>query len=265
MTKTITKKPIIATIAATILIGTILVISNTFTNDIFAGTALPSSPCPADGQVEHWDKIIFQVEDDPSKILEELELLKTPMDLKILEPPDTVVVLKEEVSNALADKFGHTSEQASALKIEIIDVKYQTVTCGLTGPPQEIKTSNAVVMATTTDVVITCTDNSSLTRKSNRIKFDDFGSTSIPKNWRITELGSSSVEISMDIYTVDVADGQFVLTGTGDTKTSGTGTCQEDGVVFSWTATGQCAKGVIIDMTTSLGFTVTINTDTACV
>jgi len=45
--KTILKKPIIATIAATILLGTILVISNTLTNDVVA-----QGPCPAGGEAE---------------------------------------------------------------------------------------------------------------------------------------------------------------------------------------------------------------------
>jgi len=134
--KTIPKKPIITTIAATILLGTILVISNSLTNDVFAGTALPSSPCPASGQVEHWDKIIFLVEDDPSKTIDE-KFLKTPLDLKIRDTPEKVVFLIEEVRNAVADEFGLEPDQASALKLEIIDVKYQTVTCGFEGPQEE--------------------------------------------------------------------------------------------------------------------------------
>jgi len=133
--KIIPKKPIIATIAATILLGTILVISNTLTNDVLAQT-LPSSPCPASGQVEHWDKIIFLVEDDPSKTIDE-KFLKTPLDLKIRDPPEKVVFLIEEVRNAVADEFELDAAKASALKLEIIDVKYQTVTCGVTGPQGE--------------------------------------------------------------------------------------------------------------------------------
>ena len=128
--KTIPKKPIIATIAATILLGTILVISNTLTNDVVAQTSTPSSPCPADGQVEHWDKIIFLVEDDPSKTIPE-EFWKTPMDLKIPDPPQQVVVLKEEVSDAVADRFGLSPAQASELKIEII-CEWENVVAGIT-------------------------------------------------------------------------------------------------------------------------------------
>ncbi len=152
--KTIPKKPIIATIAATILLGTILVISNTLTNDVLAQT-LPSSPCPADGQVEHWDKIIFLVEDDPSKTIDK-KFLKTPLDLKIRDTPEKVVFLIEEVRNALADEFTLSPDDASALKIEIIDVKYQTVTCGVTGPQGErvITYSGAETNPGGTDLVL---------------------------------------------------------------------------------------------------------------
>jgi len=133
MTKTTNKNTIILTIAAIAIITAILVTSNPLSTTVVAQIATPSSPCPAEGEFQHWDKIIFLVEDDPSKIIPE-EFWKTPMDLKIPDFPEEVVVLKPEVTSALADRFGLTPTQADQLKIEILEVKYQTVTCGLTGP-----------------------------------------------------------------------------------------------------------------------------------
>jgi len=133
MTNTIFKKTIIPTIAAITIITAILVASNPLSTTVVAQIAVPSSPCPAEGEFQHWDKIIFLVEDDPSKIIPE-EFWKTPMDLKIPDPPEQVVVLKPIITSALADRFGLTPTQADQLKIEILEVRYQTVTCGLTGP-----------------------------------------------------------------------------------------------------------------------------------
>jgi len=66
MTKTITKKPIIATIAATILLGTVLIASNAFTNNVEAQSPQASVPgndvviivCPRDGG---FDKAVFVI------------------------------------------------------------------------------------------------------------------------------------------------------------------------------------------------------------
>jgi len=134
MTKTITKKPIIATIAATILLGTVLIASNTFTNNVVAQTGLPSSPCPPDGEVQHWDKIVFQITGDSSKTIPK-DMLKKTLDLKILDTPEEVVDLEQEVKNAVGVKFG---VDPADLKIKIKDVLYQTVTCAAAGPAGEI-------------------------------------------------------------------------------------------------------------------------------
>jgi len=129
MTKTITKKPIIATIAVTILLGTILIVSNTLTNNVVAQTALPSSPCPPDGEVQHWDKIVFQITGDKSKTIPK-NMLKKTLDLKILDTPEEIVDLEQEVKNAVGIKFG---VDPSDVKIRIKDVLYQTVSCAGSG------------------------------------------------------------------------------------------------------------------------------------
>jgi len=138
MTKTILKKPIIATIVATILLGTILTISNTLTNDVIAQTSRASSPCPADGEVQHWDKIIFEITKDISKTIPKEKLKKT-MDLKIIDTPEQVVDLEQEVANAVGEKF---DVDPADLKIKIKDVLYQTVTCVGSGTPGFLKVYN---------------------------------------------------------------------------------------------------------------------------
>jgi len=130
MTKAITKKPITVTIAAIILLGTILITSNTLTNNVEAQTALPSSPCPPDGEVQHWDKIVFQITDDKSKTIPK-DMLKKTLDLKILDTPEEIVDLEQEVKNAVGEKFG---VDPSDVKIKIKDVLYQTVSCAGSGP-----------------------------------------------------------------------------------------------------------------------------------
>lgn len=145
MTKEITKKPIIATIAATIILGTVLIASNTLTNNVVAQTVLPSSPCPPDGEVQHWDKIVFQIKGDDSKTIPK-DMLKKTLDLKILDTPEEVVDLEQEVKNAVGVKFG---VDPADLKIKIIDVLYQTVTCAAAGPPGEIGPAGPSVLPTT--------------------------------------------------------------------------------------------------------------------
>ena len=69
--KTISKKPIIATIAATILLGTVLIASNAFTNDVEAQPPQAGGPsndvviimCPRDGG---FDAPVFVIADSSS-------------------------------------------------------------------------------------------------------------------------------------------------------------------------------------------------------
>lgn len=137
--KTITKKPIIATIAATILLGTVLIASNAFTNNVIAQAVDPSSPCPPSGEVQHWDKVIFQIKNDnnpePNEKIKELIDKNTVLDTKVLDDPEEVADLAEVARAALLKKPIEISQTvADNIEIEIIDVLYETVTCGFTGP-----------------------------------------------------------------------------------------------------------------------------------
>jgi hypothetical protein len=94
-----------------------------------------TSVCPEDGEAQHWDKIIFEVKlaKKQSPVIPP-EFLGVTLDLKILDPPETILNLDQEVRNAVADRFNLGDFDAERLKIKIIDVKYQIVTCAFTGP-----------------------------------------------------------------------------------------------------------------------------------
>ena len=94
-----------------------------------------TSDCPPNGEAQHWDMIIFNVKlaKNQSHVIPP-EFLGVNLDLKILDPPGTIVNLDQEVRAALAERFTLTDFDADLLKIKIIDVKYQIVTCASTGP-----------------------------------------------------------------------------------------------------------------------------------
>ncbi len=126
MTKIILKKPIIATIA-TLLVVTVLITSNSLIAQ--AGTSTTTTVCPPDGEVEHWDKIVFEIDKDESDTISE-DNLKARMDIKILDAPDQIINLEERVADLVGAQFG---VDPADLKIKIKDVLYQTVSCASGG------------------------------------------------------------------------------------------------------------------------------------
>ncbi len=127
MTKIILKKPIIATIA-TILVVTVLITSNSLIAQ--AGTSTITSVCPPDGEVEHWDKIVFEIDKDESDTISE-ENLKARMEIKILDAPEQIINLELKIANLVGAEF---AVDPADLKIKIKDVLYQTVSCAPSGP-----------------------------------------------------------------------------------------------------------------------------------
>ena len=136
--KTIPKKPIIATIAATILLGTVLIASSAFTNNVIAQAVDPTTPCPPPNEVQHWDKIIFQIKNDnndqENEIIKKLIDENAVLDIKVLDDPEVVVDLGDVARASLISTHGISQGQADNLEIEIIDVLYETVNCAEQGP-----------------------------------------------------------------------------------------------------------------------------------
>ncbi len=134
-----TKTTWILAIAAPLVVGIILF---SYNNEIIAqaqsnGDIIlppnPSSVCPPSGQVQHWDKIIFKIKKDKTNSIPP-EYLNTDLDLKILDPPGTIVNLKQEIINHLKQQFFLQQLEPADVKIDIVDVRYEVITCGFTGP-----------------------------------------------------------------------------------------------------------------------------------
>ncbi len=151
MTINKTKTILALTIATTILLSGAALTSytqNTAMADVTnlpPPTPTPTSPCPPDGQVEHWDKIIYAFDFGgriafraglfhgiPSSFIDGT----SEYDVKVLDTPNSSVNLKQEVADSLANQFALSADDKTYWygKIKIIDDKYETVTCGQTGP-----------------------------------------------------------------------------------------------------------------------------------
>ena len=142
MTYKTNKTILILSIAATIILGGIIFTSNIFSTAL-AQTAPPSttSQCPPGDQVQHWDKIVFTIQNEregngnAQKIGNiPAQMLNTELDLKISDQPGVVANLKQEISDTLANQYQLTPAQKANLNIKIISDSYETVNCGMTGP-----------------------------------------------------------------------------------------------------------------------------------
>jgi hypothetical protein len=138
---------LIMSVAATIILSGIAITSNTLnlaTAQVTNGPPpTPTSPCPPGGQVEHWDKIIFSISalKEGNGIVHTIgkipgQFFNTQLDLKVPDQPGVVANLKLEIIDALANQFTLTPADKIALfnAIQIVDDKYEIVTCGQTGP-----------------------------------------------------------------------------------------------------------------------------------
>ena len=143
MTYKTNKTILILGIAATIILGGIILASNTL-NTALAQTAPPSttSVCPPGDQVQHWDKIVFMIVkereggDNGVHFTGNIppQMFNTELDLKISDQPGVIANLKQEIINTLTNQYQLTPKQQSSLNIKIISDSYETVTCGQTGP-----------------------------------------------------------------------------------------------------------------------------------
>ena len=83
--------------------------------------------CPTEDNLQHWDKIIFEVAIPGS------DLMEGPFDIKVKQDPNAVTDLQQEVADFLNDpdnKIPDKLKRASEFKtddVDIIDVEYSTV------------------------------------------------------------------------------------------------------------------------------------------
>lgn len=142
-----TKTILAISIAATIILGSVALTSNTLITAMAQSTdqSPTTSPCPPADQVQHWDKIIFTIqplvrlggEKGPTPIGNiPVSYFGSEFDLKVTDQPGVVVDLHQQIVNSLTTQFQLTAPQQATLykSIRIIDDKYEIVTCGQTGP-----------------------------------------------------------------------------------------------------------------------------------
>ena len=87
------------------------------------------------GQVQHWDKIVFKILNDPNAVIDP-SYLKTPLDIKVLDDPEEVASLDAKIrdfinthgiANIPPPVPGTTLTVADQLKIKIVDVEYAII------------------------------------------------------------------------------------------------------------------------------------------
>src|SRR5579872_328938 len=146
MTLKTNKTKFIIGIAMAIVLSALMIASNTLTTATAQTTStIPTSQCPPGDQVQHWDKIVFQISsfrngEDNGKQQPigniPTSYMGTDLDLKIADQPGVVANLKQEIVNSLASQFTLTAQQQTTLynDIKINSDNYETVNCGMAGP-----------------------------------------------------------------------------------------------------------------------------------
>ena len=146
MTFKTNKTKFIIGIVAAVVLSTLMITSNTLTTATAQTTpTIPTSQCPPGDQVQHWDKIVFQINsfrigdnDGKQQTIGSIpaSYMGTDLDLKIADQPGVISNLKQEIVNSLASQFTLTTQQQTTLynDIRITSDNYETVNCGMTGP-----------------------------------------------------------------------------------------------------------------------------------
>ena len=199
MTKTIPKKPIIATITA-VLVATVLIASNS----VIAQSETITSPCPSDGQVEHWDKVVFEISKDKSGTISK-EDLKSTMEIKIRDAPEQVINLEDRVATFVGAEFRVDPDD---LKIKIKEVLYQTVSCASTSAePSALTfyTNSEFVSSPETFGIVMCDEGDIATGGGF---FSDAG---VPPNFGDAALGSFPADQNGDPISPVPFDGSPIV------------------------------------------------------
>ncbi len=146
MTLQTNKTKFIIGIATAVVLSALMITSNTLTTATAQTTpTIPTSQCPPGDQVQHWDKIVFQInsfrngaDDGKQQPIGNIpaSYMGTDLDLKIADQPGVVANLKQEIVNSLASQFTLTTQQQTTLynDIKINSDNYETVNCGMAGP-----------------------------------------------------------------------------------------------------------------------------------
>ena len=144
MTYETNKTRLVLGIIAAIILSGIILTSNTLSTALAQTAPATTSVCPPGNQVQHWDKIVFQIQSSregndgkPNSIGNiPIKYLGTVLDLKVFDQPGVVADLKQEIVDSMTSQYQLTSQQQVTLynAIKIISDNYETVNCGMTGP-----------------------------------------------------------------------------------------------------------------------------------
>ena len=88
---------------------------------------------------------------------------------------------------------------------------------------------------------------------------DDFADLPIEK----VIVGGGFTLLSLFIYNVDIDENNFEITGMGEVA-GNPSICGFSGTPFTFSITGQCSESTQLDMTTSLGMTISSTGSAAC-
>ncbi len=121
---------------------------------------------------------------------------------------------------------------------------------------------NVIKAHSKTGTIMTCPDNSQVSdNRGNTITMSEFGN--LPAFFLVDNQGGSG-ELFLDMYTAETDGISFEIKGIGETR-GGTGTCGFPNVPYTFSITGQCSEATQVDFDTSIGITVTMNADVACI
>ncbi len=121
-------------------------------------------------------------------------------------------------------------------------------------------TKNVVRTSSTTNPALNCQDGSNIPNVSTpSFNIDDFGD--IPISTVIG--GGGRTLLSLFLYNVDINENEFEVTGVGEVAGSPT-VCGFSGTQFTFSITGQCSQNSQLEMTTSLGMTISNVGSAAC-
>jgi len=129
-------------------------------------------------------------------------------------------------------------------------------------PQQTTPTINALRALATTGTVLTCPDNSQLVAPPAFGIFID-ESNSVTEQIRIRD-GGSNLKMILDLVKLELDGNNFEIIGVGVLPNSPV--CGVNGnTPFTYSITGQCTSQSQVDITTSIGITVSMTADVACI
>jgi hypothetical protein len=129
-----TNKTVLMIIIATAVSLAGILVFSPIHGAIAAITDNPQSQCPDGSQIQHWDKIIFVVTRDSSRVLGH-DSVGRQFDLIVPSQPGVVYDLKDVVLTAIENQINPTHDpnvRHKAINLDIVDVKYDVASCGTT-------------------------------------------------------------------------------------------------------------------------------------